>query len=230
MEPMKKTPKHLARGLALAGLGCAFAVPALAQDSPWELRVGVATVNLAAAQSKLWVGGEFVRGGDVAFKNNVTVAAELGYSLTPRLMARAILGLPPTTKMKAAGSLQNMVPPLSGNLGELQYGPFALTLTHDLGQWGRFKPYAGIGINYTMVFKKTDGDISRLKAKNAWGSVLQLGVDYQIDKHWSLFADARKIFVKSTATGIVPAFGGAPAKAEVKFDPLAVHVGLGYRF
>lgn len=230
MKLTKKTPRHLARGLALAGWACALPMAALAQETPWSVRAGLATVNFAASQTRLSVAGSAVPGGDVKFSNNKALAFEVGYALTPAITARFAFGIPPTTRLSAAGSLQSSVPPLSGSLGKVQYGPAVLTLTHSLGQYGRFTPYVGAGINYTLVARTRDGDIADLKVKNAWGSVLQIGTDFQIDKQWSVFLDVRKVFVKTTASGSIPAFGSPPAHASVKLDPLLVHVGVGYRF
>jgi outer membrane protein len=42
--------------------------------------------------------------------------------------------------------------------------------------------------------------------------------------------DARKIFVKTTATGAIPALGGPLATASVTLNPLVVHMGVSYRF
>lgn len=230
MKPTRKTLNHLKRSLALAGLAFALPMTVLAQETPWSLRTGLATVNFAASETQLSVAGSPVQGGDAHFSNNKAVAFELGYALTPAITARFAFGIPPTTRLSAAGTLQSMVPPLSGHLGKVQYGPAVLTLTHSLGQYGRFTPYVGAGINYTIVTRTRDGDIADLKVKNAWGSVLQIGGDFQIDKQWSVFLDVRKVFVKTTASGSIPAFGSPPAHANVKLDPLIVHAGVGYRF
>lgn len=42
--------------------------------------------------------------------------------------------------------------------------------------------------------------------------------------------DVKKIFLKTTVTGTVPAFGGAPAYSRVSVNPLVIHAGLSYRF
>ena len=44
------------------------------------------------------------------------------------------------------------------------------------------------------------------------------------------FADARKVYFETTASGFVPALGGAPVEASVTLDPLIFNVGVGYRF
>jgi outer membrane protein len=59
---------------------------------------------------------------------------------------------------------------------------------------------------------------------DSFGFALQAGVDYAIDKKWSLNIDVKKVQIRSDVF-----IGGAKASA-VKVDPLLVGVGVGYRF
>lgn len=208
----------------------AGAMPAAhAGDSPWSLRVGPAHVGFDA-ESAVEVAGNVIPGGFVNVKDNTALAFELGYRATDRWTLRFAFGVPPTSTLSTGGTLNTLVPPLTGTLGKVKYGPAVLSATWNLGDFGAFRPYAGAGVNYTHVFKTTDGDIGGLRIKSAWGSALQAGFDVAINRDWSLFLDARKVFVKTTATGTIPALGGPPAKANVTLDPLIVHAGISYRF
>ena len=205
-------------------------LPALAADaSPWSLRVGPAAVRFDASAT-VAVAGAKVPGGDVRVSDNNALALAVGYALDERWTLRLAVGVPPTTTLRTGGSLNALVPPLSGRLGRATYGPAVLSATWSPGIVGPFRPYAGAGINYTHVFSTDDGDIGGLKVKSAFGSALQLGVELPIDRSWSLFLDARKVFVKTTARGSVPALGGPAAKADVTLDPLIVHLGAAWRF
>lgn len=216
---------------ALCALGLvAIAAPAAhAGDSPWSLRVGPAQVGWDAS-STVEVAGGPVPGGFIKVKDNTALAFEVGYRATDRWTLRMAFGVPPTTTLSTGGTLNTLVPPLTGTLGKIKYGPAVASATWSLGEFGVFRPYVGAGVNYTHVFETNDGDIGGLRVKSAWGSALQAGFDVAIDRDWSVFVDARKIFIKTTATGTVPALGGPPAKANVKLDPLIVHIGAGYRF
>lgn len=218
-------------GHALCALSLAAgAMPAAyAGDSPWSLRVGPAHVGFDA-KSTVEVAGGPVPGGFIEVQDNTALAFELGYRATDRWTLRFAFGVPPTSTLSTGGTLNTLVPPLSGTLGKVKYGPAVLSATWGLGEFGAFRPYVGAGVNYTHVFKSSDGDIGGLHIKNAWGSALQAGFDVAIGRDWSLFVDARKVFVKTTATGTIPALGGPPAKASVTLDPLIVHIGAGYRF
>lgn len=56
------------------------------------------------------------------------------------------------------------------------------------------------------------------------------GVDVPLSNGWGLFLDIKKIYVKTTARGTVPAFGGPPAEASIRLNPLLVHAGISWRF
>lgn len=229
MKSMKqKTHRTWIAMGALLPLAAALST-AHAEDSPWSIRVGPAQV-LFDASAKVDVGGTTVPGANVGAEDNTTLALDIGYALTDRWTIRAAVGIPPTTTLSAAGTLKGFVPPLTGTLGRVKYGPAVLSATWKIGDFGAFHPYVGAGLNYTHVFSSEDGDIAGLKVDSAFGTVLEGGFDVPLDRHWSLFLDARKIFVKTMATGTVPALGGPPAKASVTLDPLIVHMGVSYRF
>jgi outer membrane protein len=200
-----------------------------AEDSPWSIRAGAALVKFDASAS-VDVAGTAFPGANVAVKDNSTLAFDVGYALDDRWTIRTAFGVPPTTTMSTAGSLNGFVPPLTGTLGRVKYGPAVLSATYKLGNFGMFQPYVGAGLNYTHVFSSSDGDIAGLKVKSAFGTALQVGFDVPLDRNWGLFMDARKIFVKTTATGTIPALGGPPAKASVTLNPFVVHMGVSYRF
>jgi outer membrane protein len=169
-------------------------------------------------------------GARVGVSDNTIAAFEVAYRLNDRWTTRLAAGIPPTTTLSAQGSLKGFVPPLTGTLGRATYGPAVWSLTYRPFDIERVRPYVGVGLNYTLVSNADDGDVQNLKVKSAWGTALEAGLDVPLDAHWSLFVDVRKVFVKTTATGTVPALGGPSAKAYVTLNPLITHVGVGYRF
>lgn len=217
-------------GLAAAALALwCTATAALAQASPWSLRAGPVAVKFNA-RSAVEVAGSAAPGADITVKDNTTLGLELGYAWSPELTARLAVGAPPTTTLSAGGTLAGYVPPLSGTLGRVKYGPAVLSLTHAFGTAGGIRPYVGAGLNYTFVLSSRDADVAGLTLKDAIGTALQAGVDVPIDGRWSVFVDARQVFVKVKATGTLPALGGPAATANVRLNPLLLNAGVGYRF
>ncbi|MBN3788566.1 OmpW family outer membrane protein [Burkholderia sp. Ac-20353] len=213
----------------LAAVTLVSSTSAMAQTSPWTVRAGPVGAFFNS-HTHATLAGQQAPGADIGVQNNGSFGIEIGYSITPDWTARFAFGVPPTTRLSAEGSLRNFVPPLTGNLGKVTYAPALLTLTYGLGNWGPFRPYVGAGVNYTWVIKTSDGDVSGLKVHSAWGAVLEAGFDVPINKRWSVFADVRKVFLKTSASGSVAALGGAPTHADIRLDPIIAHVGVSYRF
>lgn len=218
------TPKTLI-AFATAGTLCLAAAPAFAADaSPWTVRLGPANISFST-RADVSVGGSPVPGGDASASSSTTLGIELAYALSDRLTARFLAGIPPETTLTGQGTLAS-----AGKLGKVTYAPAVLSLTYQLLDDGPVRPYVGAGINYTIVTRNRDAFIHDLDTRNAWGSVLQAGVEFPVDADWSVSLDARKIFLKTKATGTLPAFGGAPARANVRLDPLVVFLSVGRRF
>jgi outer membrane protein len=120
--------------------------------------------------------------------------------------------------------------PVDGlQLGRVKYGPAVLSAHYHFNV-GSLKPYVEAGINYTTVLNSKDGAVAELDVKNARGGVLQAGVDMPVSDDWGLFLDVKKIYLKTSARGTVPAFGGPPAQARIRLVPLLIHAGIGWRF
>jgi outer membrane protein len=218
MKTIRSTaPWALLAGLALAG-------HVQAETSPWTLRLGPAHVRFST-QADVSVNGSLVPGADASASANTTLGFELSYDVNPRWTARLLAGIPPTTTLTGTGALAG-----TGTLGKVTYGPAVATATFNLLTEGPVRPYLGAGLNYTIVFKSQDGFIANLDARSAFGTVLQAGLDMPLSERWTLSLDARKIFLKTQADGVLPAMGGAAAHADVRLDPLVVFLSVGTRF
>lgn len=217
------TPRQLIPATLLIA-GFVAATSAAAQTSPWTVRLGAAHVKFST-QAEVQANGALVPGGDAAASSNTTLGLELSYDITPRWTGRLLVGVPPTTTLTGAGTLAS-----AGKLGTVTYGPAALTATFHLLDSGPVRPYIGAGINYTIVFKSKDAFITQLDAKGAFGSVIEVGAEVPLDGGWSIGLDARKIFLKTQATGVLPALGGASAHADVRLNPLVIFASVGRRF
>lgn len=195
----------------------------------WSVRVGYARLSFDTASSIRAAGAE-VPGAAIAIDDRDVLLGDVGVALTSRWRASIALGSPVTLAIEPAGSLQQWQPPLGRALGTLQVAPVLATLSYSPGTYGRFAPYAGLGATYAWVRKATSGDLENLRASSEWGVALQAGCDVTLASRWIAFADARKIFVSTTAAGSLAPLGGVPVQAAVELDPLILNVGVGYRF
>lgn len=216
---------------SLAIASCFMAVPAMAQDNSGEdfkrvmIRGGFAYLKWDEGAS-VNVGGQVVPGGTTRLSNNKGVEIDFSYFLHPNVSVAVAVGVPPTTTLYGAGTLES-----AGELGKVTYGPGSATVLYHVTGLGPVKPYLGAGVNYTIIFKTKDRLLQDFKAKDTIGPVLQGGVDIALNKSFGIYFDAKKIFATSDTTWKLPTPAGlAPGTAKVKLDPLVLNAGVSFRF
>ncbi|MES2165294.1 MAG: OmpW family outer membrane protein [Pseudomonadota bacterium] len=195
----------------LATLSLAAGSNAMAEESPWLVRVRA--VHLDTADKSDPVGG-------VGASDRITVSSktipdfDISYFFTPNLAAELLLTYPQKHDVALDGN----------NIGTFKHLPPTLLLQYHFVLNSPFKPYVGAGVNYTTMSK-----VDLLGGKgglehDSFGLALQAGVDYAIDKKWSLNFDVKKVQIRSDV------FISGAKVSRVKVDPLLVGVGVGYRF
>lgn len=170
------------------------------QDGKWQVRVRAVHVD-AMNQGTA---------GDAGISINQKTIPELdiSYYLTPNWAAELILTYPQKHDVRAAGA----------RIGSLKHLPPTLLAQYHFTQFGAFKPYVGAGINYTRFSSVNVPGVSI--DKNSWGAAVQVGLDYALDRNWSLNVDVKKLQMDTTIHGV----------GKFKIDPVLVGVGVGYRF
>lgn len=203
------------------------ALTALAQgqiENRWSMQIGPARIGFHESAA-LSVAGAPVPGAGAELQDNTTLAAEISYHFAPAWSAGLTVGVPARTRIAGTGAAE-----VFGEMGAARYGPMAFTFKYSSNNFGRWHPYVGAGITYFVVLNEYDRFINDLRIDNAFGRVVQAGVQYDIDSRLGLFFDVKKLYVKTSARGSLPALGGAPVSADVRLDPAVFHVGISYRF
>lgn len=204
------------------GSGGADTANAIGADtSKWTLRFGLTNLNLAD-KIDLSVGGAPFPGAGLSTFEHHLPSVQIGRFLTPNIAVNATLGLPPKIDVFGAGSIGALP-----KLGEVTYGPTALTLQYHLTRSGRFRPYVGVGASYMIVFDADDGAFQDLRVENDLGPAIEAGADFMISQRWAVFADVKKAWLRPTAFGT---FAGAPVVGRTKLDPWAFSGGLAFHF
>lgn len=203
------------------------ASPIKAEEGHWWLRTGPAFVdfkNDVTLKAPL-LGGE-IPGASADVKDNVTVAAEIGYSFNDNWAVGLTIGYPPTTELKAGGSLKGL-----GKLGSITYGPAALTAQYRFTNFGRFQPYVGAGWSYMLVLDSKDKAVSNLNVDDVNGAVFQAGFEYRNSDSMGVFLDVKRFCLEAEATGNAPAsLGGILVKADIVLDPTVYTAGVVFYF
>lgn len=160
-------------------------------------------------------------GGRARTSNAYVPELDFSYFFTPHIAAELILA---TTKhsVEVKGSTAGDL-----DLGTVWALPPVLTLQYHFTPKSDFRPYLGAGVNYTIWYNKTNGrSVTNVKYSNEFGWALQAGFDYMLDKAWSVNVDVKKVWVDTDIT----VNGGTINAKGTDIDPLAVSLGLGYRF
>lgn len=169
----------------------------------------------------------------VGVENAVVPELDFTYFLTDNIAAELILATSPHD-IVGEGSLGEF-----GDIAEVMVLPPTLTLQyHFMPNHPTFRPYAGVGVNYTIFYSQdatssltdvlgpTDVDLD-----DSVGVAFQLGADFPITDRWFFNADVKYIQIDTDATLTYMVDGvRTTSEVEVDLDPLVAGVGVGFRF
>ena len=121
-----------------------------------------------------------------------------------------------------------------GKVGETKHLPPTLSLQYHFLPKGKFQPYVGAGINYTIFFDDgPDGTLKDLGGDleiddNSFGLAGQIGADYMFNDRWFINADLRYISIETEAKVTIPGVG--TIKEDVDINPWVYGLNIGYKF
>lgn len=195
--------------LALASLAL-ISMPAQAYEKgDWLLRVGAGTVNPKSSNSSV-----------VSVDNGATLVFNGTYFFTPNVALEVLAALPfshdihdPTGAVK---------------LAETKHLPPTFSLQYHFDTNGKFRPYVGAGLNYTLFFdEETTSALpdTTLSLDDSFGLAAQLGADFDLTDKMFLNLDVRWVDINTDAS--IPE---APLNFEVEIDPMVYSLTLGWKF
>lgn len=195
-----------------AAIGFAFAAaPIQAAESPWQVRVRA--THLDPADKSAPVGGTGAS-DRISVESRTIPELDVSYFFSKNLAAELVLTYPQKHEVYLDGN----------SIGTFKHLPPTLLAQYHFLPDGQFSPYVGAGINFTRLSSvKLLGGTADLES-NSVGLAVQAGIDFKIDKQWSLNLDVKRVNIRSDVTA-----GGAKISA-VKVDPTLVSIGVGYRF
>lgn len=200
--------KVLVAMLAAAGVLSSAAVQA-ADAGSFMVRVRAVHVNFENDQSNL------VKTLDIEADNRWIPEIDLSYFFTPNLAAELVLTYPQNVDVTLTGT----------KVGTIKALPPSLMLQYHFTNLGAFKPYVGLGVNFTSFTNTSNFDIPGVKVdSSSTGFAAQLGFDYMIDKNWSVNLDVKYIDMDTDVK-----LGNAKL-GTLDLNPITAGVGVGYRF
>lgn len=222
---MKKHSVHIAcaKAFGTAAFLAASAFPVAAQ-SDFSLKLGAARA-VFDEKAEFSVAGAPFPGSGATVSDSTTLGFELTYRLSDSVRLGLAGGLPLTATVSGTGSLSP-----AGELGKVKYAAPILTAQYHFAPTAGFQPYVGAGVLYFVSLRSQNGAVQQFDVDNKFGTALQAGVSYKVTPTISVFADYKKLFVKTDARGVAPALGGAPVSARVTLNPSVYQIGVGFDF
>jgi outer membrane protein len=212
--------KHVlvAAGLAL----CAFAPAVFAQDkpaNPWQVRVrAIGILPDEAISTRPNVNAA------IDISDQVVPELDISYFFTKNVSAELILG----TAKHDVKLTRTAVGPI--DLGSVFHLPPTLTLQYHFNADGKFRPYVGAGVNYTLFYNDdlpSGGPVTGIDYDATFGWAAQVGFDYFYTDNWGVNVDVKKIDI-SPEVNLATALG--PISADVDIDPWVIGVGVTYKY
>jgi outer membrane protein len=207
--------------IACGLLSTAVAMPALAQDA------GDGYVRASMARTKLVDKGEVRADGVLdpaaGYETRATwhSIVTAGYFPIDHFAIEGSLSTPATTDNLPAGSLKGLP-----NLGDDEFVIATIGASfHPLK--GQVRPYVGGGLALQITTQERDGLGVNLNIPSTSGPYVNAGVAVDISPTLEIFADARKSWYRTNATGLLM---GSQIDADARLDPFTVQLGMGVKF
>ncbi len=220
--------KVLATALALCSMN-ALAV----EKGDWLLHVRAINVAPNDDSSLIRVDGAGVAGTGVAVDTGPSLDVSLGYMFTDKWAVELLADLSSKHSVSSQG-LAGLNVPDGTDVVDTSVLPPTVFLQYQFNPTGKVRPYAGVGLNYTLFFNDelTGAAKSVLGANNldidsSFGAAAQFGIDWELDNDWSFNIDVKYIQIDTEAT-----FDTAIGRASVDIDinPTVFGIGFGKTF
>jgi outer membrane protein len=209
----KKMNKKTISKLAL-GLFAVMSFNAIAQESPWMVRVRATNLNWENGQSTATINAS---GLNVNAKDKTIPELDVTYFFTKNIAAELVLTYPQRVDVRSH----------STSLGTVTALPPTLLAQYHFTQFGPLKPYVGAGVNYTRFGSRNLGDADQYSVeKSSIGYAAQIGADYMLTKNWGINLDVKYLQIE---TDVIVNSTGASA-GVLKLSPIATSVGVTYKF
>jgi outer membrane protein len=233
---MKSTNKALISIAAIAascGSMCARAADEVYSNS---FRLGSYTVFYHTHADD--VSGPFVPAGvNLKAQDLETLYVGLVRRLSPAFALELALGYPPTNKVEGKGPATVGSVPYNGQVvsSARWLSPTLLLEYNFLSEDSKFRPYIGVGVNYTNFYDRRStaqgnaalGGPTKLSLTASVGPAATVGLAYAITPRWHVYGSYSISRVNSHVTADTE---GVIRTTTIKFGPQALVISGGYSF
>jgi len=173
-------------------------------ESPWQIRlrsVHLDSVNKDTTPLGLSIDNKSFASIDFSYFFNKNLAAELALTTDQK------------QRVFANGT----------DIGSFKHLPPTLLMQYHFTDFEGFKPYIGGGVAYTR-FSGVSLPPGVTLDSHSWGTAFQVGVDFPIDKNWSINLDVKKTYIRTDV------YADGSSLGRLRVDPMLLGVGIGYRY
>ncbi len=120
----------------------------------------------------------------------------------------------------------------AGKRKEIFMIPLTITTQYHIAPFGGFRPYIGGGLNGTWMHTRSKD----IKVRSTFGPVIQAGIDFVAMDDTLFTIDIKKYFLKSKFSfrkellTSVENDNTQNVSSRVKWDPLVISAGIGFKF
>lgn len=219
--------------LAIALLSTVSTTAFAHQAGDFIIRGGATMVSPDSAKAPIYLAGDSAAGLSLSVDDNTQLGLNFVYFFDTNWAVELLAATPFTHDItihdpKAALGVDGV------KLAEVTHLPPTLSALYYFDTGSAFKPYVGLGVNYTIFFNeefeaapKSLG-LSNLELDGSFGLSVQVGADYELSDNWSVNVSARYIDINTDATFDVA--GDSIGTSSVDIDPMVYSVMLGYKF
>ncbi|UGQ45809.1 OmpW/AlkL family protein [Massilia endophytica] len=226
---MKKNMNTAVKMLALAAALCASSGAMAQAKGDWVVKVGVNKITPKVESGNVSAPALPNTKADVG--TDTKPILNIGYYITDNWAAELDLGIPYRHDVYGAGAIEG-----TGKLGTADVLPPTAFLQYHFFQPNTFiRPYVGVGLTYAY-FRRERGSTQLNALLNTGGTgatfsmeakfavSAQIGASVRINDHWSIDGGVIKTKLKTTASY------STGQTQSLKLDPVAVNLGVSYKF
>ncbi len=200
---------------AVASLAPIAAQAQAAEENPWMVRVRATDLLFQNGQTST------VSTLNVKAQNQWIPEFDVSYFFTKNIAAELVLTWPQQINITAGSG--------NTNVGKISALPPSLLAQYHFTDLGAFKPYVGLGINYTIFGNRQNfpalGNSVQVDQSSV-GVVGQIGADYMFDKNWGLNLDVKYATMSTNVTTV----SGNVNLGKLTLNPWMPAVGVTYKF
>ncbi|MCC5863572.1 MAG: OmpW family protein [Wenzhouxiangella sp.] len=238
--------------LILAAAGMLSANAAAQSQGDWIFRAGLGSVMPNTSSNNLVFEGIELEGYQIDVRDNIRPVFNLTWMATNNVGVEVLAAWPFKHNIRGDDALRGL-----GKLGDTRHLPPVVSLQYHFLPGERFRPYAGLGLNYTYFFDESttpalhegiiatsnaalgtsySGGDTGMNIKNSLGLALQVGADIQLNDTLFLNFDLRWIDIDADArltTRTTDALGNditLRSRVKADIDPWVFSTTIGFRF